>query len=527
MGLFDYIPLKIISHRNFYLLGLAVILSGLAWSNFLMSLGQFILLGNWILEFDFKRKWQELKNNRVLLVLFSLFLLHLIGFIWTSDFAYAQKDIITKLPLLSLPLIIGTTKRLNEKESRALLLIYVLSIFVISIFSLLKLLGYVGEPIIDKRKLSILISHIRYGLNIAMAVIIIFYYFKRYSTGVKVLLSIISCWLILCLFLYELTTGLVCLIAAGLSIVAIRVWSHRTKPVLKLTIVILAISLIAFGVQSVHKIKTDYYSILPLDFDQDDKKLKTPSGNRYYHILDTDLQVNGVYIWRFIQNDEVKREWNKRSSLDYNGNDNRNQPLGHTLFRYLSSKGLKKDSASLSQLTDEEIKAIENGIAHSYYLNHNRIQNRIHKIFYEYDNYTKNQVVNGFSLAMRLEYWKNSWQIVTQNPVFGVGTGDIKNEIALGYEQSNSVLEKKYRKRTHNQYLTFWASFGILGLLVFIFYLAYPLITIQSKNRRIYAVFLVIACLSFITEDTLETQAGVTFFALFNTLIVLGLPIKK
>jgi hypothetical protein len=36
-----------------------------------------------------------------------------------------------------------------------------------------------------------------------------------------------------------------------------------------------------------------------------------------------------------------------------------------------------------------------------------------------------------------------------------------------------------------------------------------------------YYVFLIIALSSMLTEDTLETQAGVTYFALFNSLLLL------
>jgi len=42
-----------------------------------------------------------------------------------------------------------------------------------------------------------------------------------------------------------------------------------------------------------------------------------------------------------------------------------------------------------------------------------------------------------------------------------------------------------------------------------------------------YLSFFIIAVISFLTEDTLETQAGVTFFAFFNSFFLLGIAQSK
>ena len=527
MGLFDHIPVKFINHRNFYLLGLAVIIAGVVWSNFLMSLGNLILLFNYLLEFDFSRKFKELKSQKLILVLLSLPLAHFVGLIWTSDFGYAQKDILNKAILITLPIIIGTNKRLNQKELKALIGIYLSTVLILSIFSLAKFLGYWGETIIDKRDLSILISHIRYGLNFAMAIVLIFYLFKKFNSFFKTILTSLSIWFIACLFLFELTTGLVCLMAAISSVIAIRLWSHRTKFVYKLSLLVLAVILCLGVVWEIKQVYNGYYQAIELDYDQDNYKVKTLQGKRYYHNKESDLKVNGVYLWRFIQGDELEVEWNKRSSINYDSLDRKGQPLTHTLVRFLSSRGFKKDSAGISNLTDADITAIENGVANAYYLYHNPIQNRIHRTIYEFENYKESGVINGFSLIMRYEYWKNTWSIIKENPALGVGTGDIKDEIKKAYDNRNSQLTEKFRKRTHNQYLTIWGTLGTFGLLVFLVYLIYPVFLVDKTNRRLYFIFFVIAALSYITEDTLETQAGVTFIALFNSLILLGFPTKK
>ena len=88
----------------------------------------------------------------------------------------------------------------------------------------------------------------------------------------------------------------------------------------------------------------------------------------------------------------------------------------------------------------------------------------------------------------------------------------------------NSPLEKKFRLGAHNQYLTFAVTFGIAGFVWFLFSLFYPLRQlVQAKMfDYFYITFFVIALLSMLSEDTLETQAGVSFFAFFNCLLLFG-----
>jgi len=74
--------------------------------------------------------------------------------------------------------------------------------------------------------------------------------------------------------------------------------------------------------------------------------------------------------------------------------------------------------------------------------------------------------------------------------------------------------------RSHNQFLAITVAFGVIGLVVFLFSLAYPAVALRNYLHGLYFVFLLIAVVSFFTEDTLETQSGVSFFAFFNTLFI-------
>jgi hypothetical protein len=61
-----------------------------------------------------------------------------------------------------------------------------------------------------------------------------------------------------------------------------------------------------------------------------------------------------------------------------------------------------------------------------------------------------------------------------------------------------------------------------LGFIWFLFTLIYPAVKLGKFNEYLYLVFFVIVFMSMLTEDTLETQAGATFFAFFNAFLLFG-----
>jgi len=192
--------------------------------------------------------------------------------------------------------------------------------------------------------------------------------------------------------------------------------------------------------------------------------------------------------------------------------------LRYTLIRYMTSKGLTKDSIGFSNLTAADIRHIENGYPNYLYTNPTNIRTRIHELLWEINHYVGRQETNGHSLTMRLEFWKTAYHIIKQNLWFGVGTGDVKDAFNKQYEKENSLLKKEWQLRSHNQYLATTVAIGIVGLLFFLVHLLTPFFS-KKKLSVFFVFFLLIVFLSFINEDTLETQAGLTFCIFFTQLL--------
>jgi O-antigen ligase len=129
---------------------------------------------------------------------------------------------------------------------------------------------------------------------------------------------------------------------------------------------------------------------------------------------------------------------------------------------------------------------------------------------------------NGNSMLQRREYWKAGWNLFIAHPVFGVGTGDLKESFKQYYIDTDSRLLPEYRHRAHNQYLSISIALGIIGLVIFFTGLFYPPYILKRHRVWYFTVILSIVVLSFIAEDTLETQAGATFTAFFYSLFLWG-----
>jgi hypothetical protein len=188
-----------------------------------------------------------------------------------------------------------------------------------------------------------------------------------------------------------------------------------------------------------------------------------------------------------------------------------------TLIRYLNSKGLRKDANGINQLSDADIANVEKGIANVEFVKKYSLKKRIYKLIWEYNLYKNGNQAYGHSLVQRIVLWKTSFSLISENPVFGVGTGDVKNAFQNKFVETNSVL-RDTGLRSHNQYLSITVALGFVGLLVFIFSLIYPATVLKMWSFTPYFYLFVIISMSMLWEDTIESQVGVTTFAFFSSI---------
>jgi 5S rRNA maturation endonuclease (ribonuclease M5) len=513
---------KIINHKNIYTAALFMLAATLPFSTLLMSIAILTLTGNWILAGNFKTKFQIFFTDRIALIVSSIFLLHLIGLIYTTDFSYALKDLRLKIPLLVLPLIISSSEKISKNQLRSILKVFIAAVVIASLCCFFV---FLTKKVNDIREISIFISHIRFSLLICFSIFILIYWAFTNEASVKrmrFLYVLPAIWLITFLFILESFTGISILLITS-AILLIRFLYFMKNKMIRAGIVVVFIAAIFFLFSYVKTIYNELNCGKPvrnINYSQ-----KTLLGHKYTH--DTlDLQTeNCNYVLQYISEFEMSQAWNKVSKLIYSDKDNKGQYIRYTLMRYLTSKGLHKDAEGVNSLSREDIENIENGIANCELAKMKGVKARIYELMWELKNYHETGNPNGHSLMLRILYWKASLGIIRENILTGVGTGDMNSAFDDYYKKTDSSLDKEWRLRSHNQYLSFTVGFGVLGLIWFLFVLFYPAIKTRKWNDYYYLLFFIIITLSMLTEDTIESQAGLTFFVFFNSLFLLG--VKK
>ena len=501
-----------------------------------MSIAQFWLLAVWLTDNvsfrqpvgkvfgsmgqNIKGKLSAFCRNKTALVVTSLYALHVIGLLWTSDFAYAFKDLRVKLPLVVLPLIMSTMPAINKKQADTVLGVYVVAVFVATVLSFYK---YVTASYSDIRQISSFISHIRFSLNILMCICILLYCMANDKRlWLRLLSGAVACWFLAQIYIMQVMSAYLILVAVLVFAAFYAIFKSGMSKTLKLSLTGLALlALVAVAAAVVHVAKP-LFSVEKVDFAT--LPATTAQGNSYRHDTVSSGVEDGRYIGLYYCEDELREAWDSRSDVAFDGLTLDGWPVKEVLARYMTSKNLTKDAAGMAAMSDEDIVNVTNGVANYNNFTYPGIRSRLSVMAFELNNYRRTGNPNGGSVSQRLEYNKASLYLIGKHPVFGVGTGDIPNAYKQAYVELDSILDDQYRYKAHNQYLSIMVGFGAIGLLVFLISLFCPCAMSKNKWNFLSISFFLIILLSMLPEDTIETQAGATFFAFFNAFFLFATP---
>lgn len=124
--------------------------------------------------------------------------------------------------------------------------------------------------------------------------------------------------------------------------------------------------------------------------------------------------------------------------------------------------------------------------------------------------------IGQYSDTQRLLSYVIAWEVAQKNIWIGVGMGDLHDEQEKIYASKYPDLKPKY---PHNQFLTFLAGTGIVGLVCFLIAFLLPLFYQGTYKDTFMLCFFALLFSSFITENTLLIASGTaiyTFFLLLN-----------
>ena len=136
-------------------------------------------------------------------------------------------------------------------------------------------------------------------------------------------------------------------------------------------------------------------------------------------------------------------------------------------------------------------------------------KNRIINTYEDIQRYRKKQDINHRSVSMRLVAWEMAYYAFMKSPWIGVGMENISTKINEEYEIHQVNIWKENRLNDlHNQFWEYLLGLGIIGFIIFLSWLIYPII---FHKKFFVIVFLSVLIGSMFSESLLERQTGVCF----------------
>jgi O-antigen ligase len=117
------------------------------------------------------------------------------------------------------------------------------------------------------------------------------------------------------------------------------------------------------------------------------------------------------------------------------------------------------------------------------------------------------------------------WQIAQENPIFGIGVGDLRQRVETIFQEQYPKVKKP--KMPHNQLLSVWAASGLVGLIFFLFAFFYPLFYKKSYHHLLFFALHIIIFVSFVMENTIENAIGAALHSMFLLLMINHLSGKE
>ncbi|MFC5047730.1 O-antigen ligase family protein [Aquimarina hainanensis] len=142
---------------------------------------------------------------------------------------------------------------------------------------------------------------------------------------------------------------------------------------------------------------------------------------------------------------------------------------------------------------------------------------------YDYNQYGIDSSINSWKKTNRVYIWRSSIDVIKEEKklLLGVGTGDIKKNLKAKYLKNDFKYLATNNTNTHNQYLDYIIRYGIVGLILIIAAFCLYLKKANEKQNYLYMMFLLLICLSMLTENILNRQYGIVFFFFFNSFFFL------
>ena len=142
------------------------------------------------------------------------------------------------------------------------------------------------------------------------------------------------------------------------------------------------------------------------------------------------------------------------------------------------------------------------------------LQHRIDNTLVDLQVYQNGGDPNFRSLATRLESWEAAWHIFQDHPWTGVGSADLRKEMAIQYQEGGSQLCQKNFILPHSQFLITLAGQGaFMGIWLLVAWF-WPVLRKPMEKSWLFFAFWVIYSFGMLGESLMDRQIGVMFLVI-------------
>ncbi len=483
-------------------------------SRTLISSSQILLGINWLAEGNYLNKLKKFYNNKPAVAIALIYMLYVVGLLWTENLSYGiGYELKNKLPILTLTFIVASSPALDKKKLRVLLFLFIATVLFVSFIGLFI---YLTNDLVNTRRITPFASHLYFSMMLIISASLLPWLINQ-TTKNKYWLAasfVLSAWMIFFIFLPRSLSGLVSLAGVLLFLLIWVVVKHKSLflKIASILIFFLSVAFTTWLLIYMHNLTT-----YKADVDFSSLDMMTQDGNPYLHDTTNYLRENGHLVYLYISEEELKDQWKEVSEIDYYGEDRQNHEIRHTLFRYMTSMGYRKDHKHFKLLSEEDISAIERGTTNYLYNQWPGIFVRVHQTMMGVQIYLDTKNPNWSTLTMRADLWWASFQALKKKPLIGWGTGDIYEAVDYGREKNNSKLRLQNAK-PHNQYLLLLLTLGIIGFTLFFVFYIYAVIKTKAYKILPFNLFLVVFAVDMFGNNPIDAQYGLTMFVFFTLL---------
>lgn len=129
---------------------------------------------------------------------------------------------------------------------------------------------------------------------------------------------------------------------------------------------------------------------------------------------------------------------------------------------------------------------------------------------------------NGEVADSRIMRWGCALTLIKQAPVAGHGTGSERKLLKEKYFEKKLYNSYLHELNAHNQYLSFLIKTGFVGLIVFIGTLCIGFMVAWQNRDFIFLSFMILISLVSLSENILDVNKGIFFYAFFFTYFMLS-----